>query len=221
MTLKDWLGTVDITKIATICLYTDEKIWFIGYLDSVPVKYYNYEVNNFCFEDEDYTVKVTPVEEKQEFIKIPKESWDYLRTMLKSQDEYYESTNQYDCLTKVRNFRKYMEALVSPNSLETLKSMNFLKSNSKPATIIGTINSIVDKALELAENNSISGNYILEYEDFEDMVSEDFYLAYFDIIVEELETKEEVLDLDSADHKLNLIIGTNYCKNYEEEDEDY
>lgn len=221
MTLNDWLETVEITKTATIYLYTDKKILFIGYLDSVPVKYCNYGINNFCFEDENYTVKVTPVEEKQEFIKIPKESWDYLKAMLKSQEEYYDSTNQYDCLTRVKSVQKYMEALISPNSLETLKSMNFLKSNSKPVTIIETINSIVDKALELAENNSISGNYILEYEDFEDMVSEDFYLAYFDIIVEELGAREEVLDLDSADHKLNLIIGTNYCKNYEEEDKDY
>lgn len=129
MTLNDWLGTVEITKTATIYLYTDEKILFIGYLDSIPVKYYNYEVNNFCFEDEDYTVKVTPAEEKQDFIKIPKESWDYLKAMLKSQDEYYDSTNQYNYLTKVRIFQKYMEALVSPNSLEILEQMDILKDH--------------------------------------------------------------------------------------------
>lgn len=123
------MGTVEITKTATIYLYTDEKILFIGYLDSIPVKYYNYEVNNFCFEDEDYTVKVTPAKEKQDFIKIPKESWDYLKAMLKSQDGYYASTNRYDCLTKVRNFQKYMEALVSPNSLEILEQMDFLKDH--------------------------------------------------------------------------------------------
>lgn len=127
MTLKDWLGTVNITLTATIYLYTDEKILFIGYLDSIPVKYYNYEVNNFCFEDEDYTVKVTPVEEKQEFIKIPKESWDYLEKMLNCQATYYNDTNQYDCLAKVRSLQKYMTALTLPNSLEILKQMDFLK----------------------------------------------------------------------------------------------
>lgn len=128
MTLNDWLGTVEITKTATIYLYTDEKILFIGYLDSVPVKYYNYEVNNFCFEDEDYTVKVTPVEEKQEFIKIPKESWDYLEKMLESQENFYHDTNQYDCLAKVRIFQKYMTTLISPDGLKTLERMDFLKN---------------------------------------------------------------------------------------------
>ena len=129
MTLNDWLGTVEITKTATIYLYTDKKILFIGYLDSVPVKYCNYGINNFCFEDENYTVKVTPVEEKQEFIKIPKESWDYLKAMLKSQEEYYDSTNQYDCLTRVKSVQKYMETLILPNSLETLEQMDFLKNH--------------------------------------------------------------------------------------------
>ena len=127
MTLNDWLGTVEITKTATIYLYTDKKILFIGYLDSVPVKYCNYGINNFCFEDENYTVKVTPVEEKQEFIKIPKESWDYLKAMLDYQAIYYNETEQYDCLTKVRNFQKYMTALTLPNSLEILEQMDFLK----------------------------------------------------------------------------------------------
>ena len=131
MTLNDWLGTVEITKTATIYLYTDEKFLFIGYLDSVPVKYYNYEVNIFCFEDEDYTVKVTPVEEKQEFIKIPKESWDYLKAMLDYQAIYYNETEQYDCLTKVRNFQKYMTALTLPNSLRILEQMDFLKDHQQ------------------------------------------------------------------------------------------
>ena len=129
MSLNDWLGTVEITKTATVYLYTDEKILFIGYLDSVPVKYYNYEVNNFCFEDEDYTIKVTPVEEKQEFIKIPKESWDYLRTMLDHQAIYYKETGQYNCLAKVRDFQKYMTVLTLPNGLETLERMDFLKDH--------------------------------------------------------------------------------------------
>ena len=123
------MRTVGITKTATIYLYTHKKILFIGYLDSVPVKYYNYEVNNFCFEDEDYTIKVTPVEEKQEFIKIPKESWDYLRTMLDHQAIYYKETGQYNCLAKVRDFQKYMTVLTLPNGLETLERMDFLKDH--------------------------------------------------------------------------------------------
>ena len=127
MTLNNWLGTVEITKTATVYLYTDEEPLFLGYLDAIPVKYYNYEVNNVCFEDEDYTVKVTPVEENQEFIKIPKESWDYLEKMLNCQAIYYDETEQYDCLTKVRNFQKYMTALTLPNSLEILEQMDFLK----------------------------------------------------------------------------------------------
>lgn len=129
MTLNDWLGTVEITKSATVYLYTDEEPLFLGYLDAIPVKYYNYEVNNFCFEDEDYTVKVTPVEEKQEFIKIPKESWGYLEKMLNCQAIYYDETEQYDCLTKVRNFQQYMAALTLPNGLETLERMDFLKDH--------------------------------------------------------------------------------------------
>ena len=129
MTLNDWLGTVEITKSATVYLYTDEEPLFMGYLDAIPVKYYNYEVNNFCFEEEDYTVKVTPVEEKQEFVKIPKESWDYLEKMLNHQAIYYKETAQYNCLTKVRDFQKYMTALTLPNALETLERMDFLKDH--------------------------------------------------------------------------------------------
>lgn len=94
-----------------------------------------------------------------------------------------------------------------------------LQQNIKHLSIIETINQIVDKALQLAKTNSTSGNYIMEYSDFSTMISEDFYLAYFDIIVEELSKKEEVLDIDSADHKLDIIIGTNYCENYEGEED--
>lgn len=129
MTLNNWLTSIEITKSATVYLYTDEKPLFLGYLDAIPVKYYNYEVNDFCFEDEDYTVKVTPVEEKEQFIKIPKESWDYLVKMLEDQENYYNDTDQYDCLAKVRNFQKYMTALILPNGLETLEQMDFLKDH--------------------------------------------------------------------------------------------
>ena len=128
MTLNDWLTSIEITKSATVYLYTDEEPLFLGYLDAIPVKYYNYEVNNFCFEDEDYTVKLTPVKEKQEFIKIPKESWDYLVKILEDQENFYHDTNQYDCLAKVRNFQKYITALISPDGLKTLERMDFLKN---------------------------------------------------------------------------------------------
>lgn len=54
----------------------------------------------------------------------------------------------------------------------------------------------------------------MEYEDVSDLISEQDYLKYFDLIANELSIREEVLDLDTSNHCLDAIYGLDYCPNY-------
>lgn len=78
-----------------------------------------------------------------------------------------------------------------------------------------TITAVVNRALEVVTENSSSGQYYVSYDDVSDLISHEDFLQYFDFIVHELRGREEVLDLDAADHELDIVCGLAWCKNYE------
>lgn len=78
-----------------------------------------------------------------------------------------------------------------------------------------TITAVVNRALEIVTENTSSGQYYVSYDDVADLISHEDYLQYFDFIVHELRGREEVLDLDTADHELDITCGLAWCKNYE------
>ena len=77
------------------------------------------------------------------------------------------------------------------------------------------VNTIVNRAVEISTQRTSTGNWIMEYEDFMDLIEEQDYYLYFDLIASELMIRPEVLDLDSSNHQLDAIYGLSYCQNYE------
>ena len=76
------------------------------------------------------------------------------------------------------------------------------------------ITNIANRCIELCVQHSSTGNWIVDHEDLSDLISEEDYLRFYDFIADEISSREEVLDLDTADHKLDIIIGLAWCKNY-------
>lgn len=80
---------------------------------------------------------------------------------------------------------------------------------------------VVDRIIDIIKKNSYSGNYRIEHDDVKELISEEDYIYYFNIIYGELGKREEVLDIDiDKDYIFDIIIGTKYCENFEEEEED-
>lgn len=77
------------------------------------------------------------------------------------------------------------------------------------------ITQVVNRVVDVSTKQTSTGNWIMEYPDVMDLISEQDYYQYFELIAEELRARDEVLDLDSNDHQLDAIYGLSYCSNYE------
>ncbi|MBQ3407238.1 MAG: hypothetical protein IJH11_08350 [Lachnospiraceae bacterium] len=73
---------------------------------------------------------------------------------------------------------------------------------------------VANRCVELAAENSTTGNWIIDQEDLQDLISVEDYLTFLPLIESELRSREEVLDLDTTDQRLDLIIGIAWVKNY-------
>jgi len=78
-----------------------------------------------------------------------------------------------------------------------------------------TVTSVANRALELATENTTTGQWVIEHDDVADFISEEDYLLYFDFIANELAGRIEVLDLETHDNTLDMVCGYAWCKNYE------
>ncbi len=77
------------------------------------------------------------------------------------------------------------------------------------------INNVVTRIVERSTQNTSTGNWITDYSDVSDLISDQDYYMYFELIANELRAREEVLDLDTYDHQFDTIFGLKYCPNYE------
>ncbi len=79
------------------------------------------------------------------------------------------------------------------------------------------ITAVVNRAVEKGATSTTSGNYYMGYEAFSDLITEEDYLHYFDLIVYELQGREELLDLEVLydSHELDCNFGLDYCPSYQ------
>lgn len=77
------------------------------------------------------------------------------------------------------------------------------------------ITAVVNHILVVATENTSTGQWYIDYDDVSDIITEEDYLTYFDLITSELMDREEVLDLDTSDHTFDIVCGLAWCKNYE------
>lgn len=80
--------------------------------------------------------------------------------------------------------------------------------------VIQIANYIVKSACE----NTSSGSWIIYPDDISVKfnISEDEYISLIGYVIEELQTRKEILDLvDVGDGTLDLGLALNYCPNYE------
>lgn len=76
------------------------------------------------------------------------------------------------------------------------------------------LSKVVQRMVEQATQNTTDGNWISDWADVSNLISEQDYLLYFDLIAGELLTRQEVLDVDTSDHQLNVSYIPAYCPNY-------
>lgn len=74
---------------------------------------------------------------------------------------------------------------------------------------------VADEIVSIGTNRTGSGNYIANYDDVEELIGYEDYLANFDIIADELSSRPEVLELDAYDEEFDIIFGLDYCPNYD------
>lgn len=79
------------------------------------------------------------------------------------------------------------------------------------------ITRVANHAVKYGCEHTSSGNMILTYDAFKDLIAEDDYKHFFGLICDELRSREEVLDLiaHSDIGALNLDFALAFCPNYE------
>jgi len=83
-------------------------------------------------------------------------------------------------------------------------------------TLSEVITAVANRAIEITVDKTTSGNRYVAYDDVSDLISKSDYLKYFDLIVDEVYSHEELLDLNITDnHELDINCGLAWCKNYE------
>lgn len=85
--------------------------------------------------------------------------------------------------------------------------------------IIDRIQRAARKAVEIAAVNTTTGNWIVTEDDLSGELDCFEYVAYYGILVETIAQDERVLDIDPADFKLDIILGTDFCPNAEDPEE--
>lgn len=77
------------------------------------------------------------------------------------------------------------------------------------------VNEVANFIVKTAADSSMSGNYIFDYDSVANLISEEDYLNYFDLIEDELFSRKEILDLDASNNEFDVILDLSYCKAYE------
>lgn len=86
------------------------------------------------------------------------------------------------------------------------------------------VTNVANRIVEVATENTSSGQYYVDFDDVSDLISHEDYLQYADLIESELYGREEILDLDRDGEEFDVNCGLAWCKNYEplpEEDFSY
>jgi len=78
-----------------------------------------------------------------------------------------------------------------------------------------TLNNVVQRIVEESTSNTNNGKWVSGWETVSDLICEQDYLLYYELIVGELQKREEVLDVDASDHRLDVICTPSYCPNYQ------
>lgn len=79
------------------------------------------------------------------------------------------------------------------------------------------ITAVANRAVKHGTEHTSSGNYIMGYDVFFDLMTEEDFRRYFDLIAAEVEGREELLDLvaDRSAFELDCNFGLDYCPNYQ------
>lgn len=79
---------------------------------------------------------------------------------------------------------------------------------------------VVNRIVDISTQQTTTGNWVISHDDVADIISEEDYLQYFDLIANELSGRDEVLDMDTSDHQFDCVFGLAYCPHYEWEEGD-
>lgn len=76
---------------------------------------------------------------------------------------------------------------------------------------------VVNRAVKIGTGETTSGNYILRYEDFKDLITGADFRKHLSLIVTELVDREEVIEVEADPERgeLNCIFGLAFCPSYE------
>ncbi len=76
---------------------------------------------------------------------------------------------------------------------------------------------VADRVVFYGTQHTNSGNYLIAYNNLADIISAEDYKRYFDLIADEIASREEVLDLqpDPVIGELDCNFGLSYCPCYE------
>ena len=78
------------------------------------------------------------------------------------------------------------------------------------------VNAVANRALDIAAELSSSGQRYIDYSNVADLISQEDFIKYADFIVEELNTREELLEpVEFNDGQLDINMGLKYCKFYQ------
>lgn len=77
------------------------------------------------------------------------------------------------------------------------------------------VTNVANRIVEVATENTSSGQYYVDYDDVSYLISHEDYLQYMDLIESELYGREEILDLDRDGEEFDINCGLAWCKNYE------
>ncbi len=78
------------------------------------------------------------------------------------------------------------------------------------------INDVVNDIVKVSTEHTSTSNWYVSYNDVSDLISEEDYYKYFDLIKDELQSREEVSELNiTEDHEFDVTFYLDYCPNYE------
>lgn len=78
------------------------------------------------------------------------------------------------------------------------------------------VNAVANRALDIVAERSTSGQRYVDHYDFSDLITREDYEKYANLIVEELNTREEILEpVVLNDGQLDINMGLAYCKAYQ------
>lgn len=78
------------------------------------------------------------------------------------------------------------------------------------------INAVANRALDVVAKCSTSGQRYIDHSYFADLISKEDFLKFSDLIVSELNTREEIIEpVNLSNGELDINIGLDYCEAYQ------